>query len=86
VPSNEIKRLRRSLLDLVNFTDKSAHPFIRISGEHSQTVEIWGAIVATIHVKVAAARTTAAPGWRMKRERLTPRYTTCWDEMAIARA
>lgn len=34
---------------------------------------------------VGTARSPAAAGWRMKRERLTPRYTTCWNEMAIAR-
>lgn len=35
---------------------------------------------------VGAAHPPAWPGWRMKRERLTPRYTTRWEEMAIARA
>lgn len=27
-----------------------------------------------------------APGWAMRRDRLTPRYTTHWDELAVAQA
>jgi len=36
-------------------------------------------------LQVGSALKSAAPNWQTKRERLTPRYTTCWEEMAIAR-
>jgi DNA polymerase V len=26
-----------------------------------------------------------APAWEMRRERMSPRYTTRWDELAVAR-
>ncbi|PUE22612.1 hypothetical protein B9Z38_16230 [Limnohabitans sp. MMS-10A-160] len=36
-------------------------------------------------LQVGSALKSAAPNWQTKRERLTPRYTTCWEEMEIAR-
>lgn len=38
-------------------------------------------------LQLASAGVSAAPrSWSMKQERKTPRYTTEWDEMPIARA
>ncbi|MDP3520841.1 MAG: DUF4113 domain-containing protein [Hydrogenophaga sp.] len=39
----------------------------------------------TVHVgSTGGAR--AAKAWGMKQERRTPQYTTCWDDLPIARA
>jgi len=32
---------------------------------------------------LATGAAAAAGNWRMKRERLSPRYTTCWEELAV---
>ena len=43
----------------------------------------WGSGV----LKVASGKVGAAPRlWEMKQERKTPEYTTCWEEMPVARA
>ena len=41
-------------------------------------------------LKVASAGTEHGgvkklQGWRMKQERRTPGYTTCWDELAVVK-
>ena len=37
---------------------------------------------ATLSLARAAS---GAPVWEMRRERMSPRYTTRWDELAVAR-
>lgn len=40
----------------------------------------------TAAIGLGRAGMTVAPDWQMKRERMSPRYTTEWDELPIVKA